>query len=641
MPCKPGFRAVRLAGPGRLQSTIYGAGMFEIEVSHGSIDRDNIPDDVTSHFAGSGLSADAVSVLPWEEHCTECAMPECYSSCDLYEPRKDGKCRRFTGGIVVVPRIDNIQGHIVRVSFKRWGQLMAYGNTHMVSMRRARSLERFMLHGARLVSRVPDSSVSMRGRKSVSARMMRRFKQYVAGRGLFADRRIAPDSFLAEIFNPGPATVRLTLTISSSDPDAYHAGYQKLLELEPGFNSFQIDVVEISRQVDLSQRFSMTFNPNILHAGEEGLTLYFGLLTFVSGAAYAKAADTVPQQVAQPYVKVAAWDLDNTLWQGTLIEDGLDGLALRPGIAEIVRQFDERGILNTIVSKNNRDDAMSALVHFGLAEYFLHPSIGWERKGVYLKNVPVQFNVGPDAVAFIDDSPFERDEAFSLNNQLRVYDAKEVDGLLDKPEFNPPRTAESGRRREFYLTQEVRDDQRQAYGDDYLTFLRDCRIVLDIYRPDEANIDRIQELVQRTNQLNFSGNRYQREQIASLLADPRYLAYCMDCEDRYGQYGTVGFAVIDKRDNKLVDMMLSCRVQSKRVEHAFVSYLLRCSRDQGQAVFLAQYNRTDRNIKAGAVFEDLGFRPSGKEDVPGEYMFDLGLEVPDDDVIEVRVKGEP
>ena len=65
--------------------------MFEIEVSHGRLDKRDIPEEVIQHFIGTCLSADAVTILPWEEHCTECAMPMCYETCDLYEPRRGRK----------------------------------------------------------------------------------------------------------------------------------------------------------------------------------------------------------------------------------------------------------------------------------------------------------------------------------------------------------------------------------------------------------------------------------------------------------------------------------------------------------------------------------------------------------------------
>lgn len=69
--------------------------------------------------------AGQVLVVPtfWEEHCTECAVPECYSICELYSRRRDGGCHRFTGGIRRVPGAGRPYGDGAKIRFERWGKL--------------------------------------------------------------------------------------------------------------------------------------------------------------------------------------------------------------------------------------------------------------------------------------------------------------------------------------------------------------------------------------------------------------------------------------------------------------------------------------------------------------------------------------
>ena len=76
-------------------------------------------------------------------------------------------------------------------------------------------------------------------------------------------------------------------------------------------------------------------------------------------------------------IKCVVWDLDNTLWDGVLIEDGASNVQLKPEITQLIRTLDARGILHSVVSKNNHDDAMQVLKRFGIAEYFLCPQISW------------------------------------------------------------------------------------------------------------------------------------------------------------------------------------------------------------------------------------------------------------------------
>ncbi|HYW08705.1 MAG TPA: HAD-IIIC family phosphatase, partial [Longimicrobium sp.] len=78
-------------------------------------------------------------------------------------------------------------------------------------------------------------------------------------------------------------------------------------------------------------------------------------------------------------VKCVVWDLDHTVWNGILLED--EAVELRPGVEEILRTLDERGILQSIASRNDHERAMERLRALGVAEYFLHPHINWNAKG--------------------------------------------------------------------------------------------------------------------------------------------------------------------------------------------------------------------------------------------------------------------
>ncbi len=618
--------------------------MYEFEVNHGSQKEADTPQEILKSFTQFPSDAEALSILPWEEHCTECAMPMCYSTCNLYEARKDGKCRRFVDGIVSVSGAKNPQGYLTRVSFKRWGQLMAYANLHSVPIQRFKWVETAARVMDEIVGRIPDRHLAIRGRRGFSSRMQRRLKQFVAGSGVFATSHDTPPAYLLiEVFNPNEFVVKLTLTVSSSDANAYNVGYQQLLAVEKGFNQFKIALADISQRINLQEKFGISLNPNILDEKDEGLTLYFGMLTFAWEKQSVANVQPTVESTAKPHVKVLVWDLDNTLWDGVLLEVGLDNLKLKPGIIDVIKELDKRGILNSVASKNNYDDAILALQHFGLSEYMLYPQIGWEQKGLYVRELINRFSLGQNTFAFIDDQPFERDEVLSLNPQVRAYDAIEYNSLLSLPDFNPPLSIESHLRREFYSLDIQRKEAMTSFDGEYFSFLKDCQIKLNIYTPTVENIDRIMELVQRTNQLNFSGNKYTAEEIIVILEQDNYEAFCLDCEDKYGQYGTVGFAIVNNEKFQLIDLMFSCRVQSKRVEHAFLAFLLNHYKSSAANEFSAVYIKTSRNMKAGLVFDDMKFiEQKIDSETPGEsiYIIDLKADIPNDNIITVIWNGK-
>jgi FkbH-like protein len=218
----------------------------------------------------------------------------------------------------------------------------------------------------------------------------------------------------------------------------------------------------------------------------------------------------------------------------------------------------------------------------------------------------------------------------SADPRIRVFDVAEVEALLDRPEFSPVVTADAARRRDLYRTQERRAYAEERFNGDHLEFLRQCEIRVRVTTHVDRYADRLHELVQRTNQLNFSGNRHTRSDLDRLLADPRYEAFAIDCEDRFGEYGLIGFALVDRAIPRLVDFALSCRVQAKRVEHAFLGFLLARERQRGTSAFEAIYRPTERNRAAGAVFADLGFEEVSRDETGTVLRFDLGRAIPDD-----------
>ena len=148
---------------------------------------------------------------------------------------------------------------------------------------------------------------------------------------------------------------------------------------------------------------------------------------------------------------------------------------------------------------------------------------------------------------------------------------------------------------------------------------------------------RAHELAQRTNQMNFSGTRYDQQAIRDLVGRPDARALVLECDDRFGSYGTVGFAVItlDAEGAMISDLMFSCRIQSKRVEHAFLTHALRTLIGETGRDVRARYRKTPRNAPSGKVFDDFGFTLLEERDGASILRFDRQAEILDDRIVAV------
>src|SRR6266849_3142965 len=111
--------------------------MYELE----AIDRharqkyfDAHPELVIRSGPGIHSGASHLSILAWSEHCVESAIPQCYSTCDLYDPRTDGKCRRFTFGIFRNRSLRTWLPYTVEVDFRLISHLWSKGNVRTVPL---------------------------------------------------------------------------------------------------------------------------------------------------------------------------------------------------------------------------------------------------------------------------------------------------------------------------------------------------------------------------------------------------------------------------------------------------------------------------------------------------------------------------
>lgn len=596
--------------------------MYEIEANARTESAEQLPADVISALGDFKHSVSRRTLLPWSEHCTECAWPMCYSTCDLYSPRReDGRCRRFVDGMVRIDVPEAANGYILKIRFKRWAKLWTPGNIRLHQLDHALKIERRDRQAGTLLYqiRVPAPL------KAALINKRYNFKKRIAARP--AGDNAKPSAFVLECYNPGRVELTLTLTIRSAE-ERNHVPFQALLHVNPGLQKIRVPVSEIAPLIDLHGRFNVEIVPNQI--GEE-VTLYFGLMEFVEEIAGAAAL----ARVNQGAVKCVVWDLDNTLWDGTLIEDGSENLRLRPQIASIIATLDGRGILQSIASKNHKEDAMVALSKFGLADFFLYPQVSWGPKGQAVAEIARLLNIGLDTVLFVDDSSFEIQEVRASCPEVRVFDAANYMTIPDLAECKVPVTAESSNRRAMYQAEEVRQSLAKTFEHDYTGFLRSCNIRLTIVPLAEDHLDRAYELSQRTNQMNFSGNRYDKASLMTILNSSTLEAYVASCEDRFGSYGIVGLGVVDSAEPRLLDLMFSCRIQSKRVEHAFLAFLIRKYVGLTGRDFYANYRKTARNAASGQVFTDLGMQESEVVAGVSTLIFRKINRLPNDGIIQL------
>jgi FkbH-like protein len=343
------------------------------------------------------------------------------------------------------------------------------------------------------------------------------------------------------------------------------------------------------------------------------------------------------EEAEASFVKCVAWDLDGTLWDGVLVESRPEDLRVRAGAHELLKALDERGIVQTVVSKNNYDEAWARIEALGLQDYFVFPSISWEPKSEQLKRVAADLNIGLDTVLLIDDSSFERAEVESALPQVRTADSLDLVSLRDRVDLSPTVSAEGQKRRQRYAEEHTRRSRAATY-EDYKTFVADSQIQVELFVPrEEDDVQRCVELIQRSNQLNLSGRRLSREEFDRASEDPGFAWLAARCRDRFGDYGIV--VVLGVRaagaSLELTDLCISCRVARRYVEHALVQALTDrlgpWCRELRATIAI-----TDRNSPLREVMADIGFVMEDPAAETVDARLALPATIPDATFVEVR-----
>lgn len=312
-------------------------------------------------------------------------------------------------------------------------------------------------------------------------------------------------------------------------------------------------------------------------------------------------------------VKLLIWDLDNTLWDGTILEDS--AVRLREGVREALALLDQRGILHSIASKNDHETAMQKLREFGLDEYFLYPQINWNSKAANVQSIVQSINIGMDAVAFMDDDPFEREEVSHSLPDVLVLDATALAGLAQREEFIPPFiTEDSARRRHMYRADMERKKAEDEFVGPQEEFLASLKMRFELSPASEDDLQRAEELTVRTHQLNTTGYTYSYEELNAFRHSPNHLLFIASLKDRFGDYGKIGLALVEKGAQvwtvKL--LLMSCRVMSRGVGTILMNHILMLARDAG-ARLQAEFKSNGKNRMMLVTYKFGGFKEVDKQ----------------------------
>lgn len=306
-------------------------------------------------------------------------------------------------------------------------------------------------------------------------------------------------------------------------------------------------------------------------------------------------------------IKAIALDLDHTLWNGVFLESEIPP-KIYPHRALVLHQHASKGIPICVVSKNNPEDVekIKNLIKSnvpGLFRDIVSYYVSWQPKSNSISSMAKDLGIGIESIAFFDDNSFERGEVKFNLPEIRVYSEDEIIKSLRYAEFSFLHLSEDAKRRVESYKLNIKRTEFENNSSSSMSieeYLESLNFKIKFFDAKDSDIDRIDELVQRTNQQNLLLNRTTKKSLFPYIKDNR--AILISLQDKFGDYGNIGVILYENINNnvRIQEMAISCRALGKGVEESIVAFL-----NSYFSEFESIFFKYELNYKNKAFFEKL------------------------------------
>lgn len=304
-------------------------------------------------------------------------------------------------------------------------------------------------------------------------------------------------------------------------------------------------------------------------------------------------------------------DLDETLWKGILGEDGVDGVSWDIEHRSQAHAFYQRflgalaaeGVLIAVASRNDPALVQQALGRSDLAvdpDRIFPVEANWKDKSRSVERILQVWNIGPDAVVFVDDNPRELAEVkvvfpaiecvqFPGGNTGAVYDM--ILDLRDRFGKGAVMEEDAIRLASIRSSHQVTESEGKAASGLTPEDLG-AEIICDF--PKSLADPRPLELVNKTNQFNLNGRRYTDAEWSRFLSAPDSFLLTASYRDKFGPLGKVAVlaGTVEGRRLTIDTWVMSCRAFARHIEYRCMAELL-ARFDPAEVAF--DYAKTERN----------------------------------------------
>jgi FkbH-like protein len=319
-------------------------------------------------------------------------------------------------------------------------------------------------------------------------------------------------------------------------------------------------------------------------------------------------------------------DLDNTCWGGVIGDDGLNGIKLGNETAageaymafqQYAKELKQRGVILAVSSKNDHEIAKEAFTHSDSVlsfEDFTSFKANWEPKYLNIEKIAGEINIGLDSLVFVDDNAMERSIVESQlpvvsvpnvgDNILNFIDYIEQNGYFEAVSIS----ADDMNRNKFYSDNQERAKEQSVFGN-YQDFLYSLDMEAEIKPFQNVYIERITQLINKTNQFNLTTKRYTVTEIESITASENFIPLYGKLKDKFGDNGLISIVIAEIVEGKCTidTWLMSCRVLKRDMEFAMLDLLVQECKKRNLGEIIGVFKKTPKNNMVANLFAEFGF----------------------------------
>ncbi|MGA8491167.1 MAG: HAD-IIIC family phosphatase, partial [Terriglobales bacterium] len=324
--------------------------------------------------------------------------------------------------------------------------------------------------------------------------------------------------------------------------------------------------------------------------------------------------------------KCLVLDLDNTLWGGVIGDDGVQNLILGRDhpvgeafldFQRYVKSLERRGVILAVCSKNDAENAKEGFSHPDSVlklEDFSAFKANWDPKPENIRAIAEQLNIGLDSIVFVDDNPAERDFVAEQLPEVAVPNVgADVSGFAEVLEhehyFEVDKLVQDDLNRSAYYSSNAERTAGEGKFSDYGEFLASLEMTAEIGSFLPVYLERITQLINKTNQFNLTTRRYTSAEVVAIAQDPGFITLYGRLGDKFGDNGLVSVLIGQILDETVqLDLwLMSCRVLKRDMEFAMFDALVEQCQARGIRKIVGIYIPSKKNSMVATHYANLGF----------------------------------